>query len=342
MGSVKDLSIIEPATKTNPGIGRFTFSDRYSVFDWGEMPDQIPDKGTAIALLGSYFLEQLQSVGIPTHLRGLVADDTVYSLFDLPEPSNIQEVELFRVIKPELKGETYDYSHYTADMGGILIPLEIIYRNSLPAGSSVFKRLDRGDITPQDLGLNAMPVADQRLDEPILDVSTKLEITDRYLTWDEAQRISALAEDELFNLKQLTMMINQMISTEFEKIGLVNEDGKIEVAFNHGREIVVVDVLGTLDECRFTYNGVPVSKEIARIHYRGSEWHKAIEKAKKEDRQHWKEICPLQPEPLPADLKNAIANVYRSVTNQITGREWFPDVPAFHDVMHACVRYMNV
>jgi hypothetical protein len=36
----------------------------------------------------------------------------------------------------------------------------------------------------------------------------------------------------------------------------------------------VVDVVGTLDECRFTftYEGLHVSKEIARIYYRRTEW----------------------------------------------------------------------
>ena len=42
MGSVKDLKTLQPATKSEYGQGIFSFSDRYSVFDWGEMPDTIP------------------------------------------------------------------------------------------------------------------------------------------------------------------------------------------------------------------------------------------------------------------------------------------------------------
>ena len=45
MGSVKDLIIVKNPTQKNMGIGKFIFSDRYSVFDWGEMPDQIEEKG---------------------------------------------------------------------------------------------------------------------------------------------------------------------------------------------------------------------------------------------------------------------------------------------------------
>jgi phosphoribosylaminoimidazole-succinocarboxamide synthase len=77
MGSVKDLKILKRATPDNPGQARFIFSDRYSVFDWGKMPDHIHYKGAAIALLGAYFFEKLEEIDIPTHYAGLVEDNTV-------------------------------------------------------------------------------------------------------------------------------------------------------------------------------------------------------------------------------------------------------------------------
>ncbi|GAG55731.1 unnamed protein product, partial [marine sediment metagenome] len=40
-GSVKDLEILSRPEDNKMGIGRFHFSDRYSVFDWGEMPDHL-------------------------------------------------------------------------------------------------------------------------------------------------------------------------------------------------------------------------------------------------------------------------------------------------------------
>ena len=54
------------------GVGRFRFSDRYSVFDWGEMPDHIDGKGAALCLMGAYCFEQLEQKGVKTHYRGLV------------------------------------------------------------------------------------------------------------------------------------------------------------------------------------------------------------------------------------------------------------------------------
>ena len=70
MGSVKDLEVIKKPTPEAMGIGRFHFSDRYSVFDWGEMPDHIGAKGAALCLMGAYCFEQLEKKGVKTHYRG--------------------------------------------------------------------------------------------------------------------------------------------------------------------------------------------------------------------------------------------------------------------------------
>lgn len=333
MGSVKDLQIIKPANEKELGVGRFIFSDRYSVFDWGEMPDQIANKGASIAILGSYFFERLEKSGVATHYIGAIENGIAKKLSELSAPSNAIEVKILNVVKPALTGNTYDYSAYQKPRGGILIPLEVIYRNSLPAGSSVFKRLERGETTFQELGLKEAPKPDQKCEPAILDVSTKLEITDRYMSWNEAREIAGLSEKELTALKTLTQNINKMITEEFAKIGLTNEDGKIELGFTMDRKLMMVDVFGTLDECRFTYDGIPVSKEIARIYYRKSQWFKDCEEAKKKDRQNWKKICASKPEPLPKELKDAIAGVYMAVTNEITGKEWFKNVPPLKEIL---------
>ena len=33
----------------------FEFSDRYSIFDWGQMPDLLTDKGASLAFMGWFF-----------------------------------------------------------------------------------------------------------------------------------------------------------------------------------------------------------------------------------------------------------------------------------------------
>ncbi|MBI5417508.1 phosphoribosylaminoimidazolesuccinocarboxamide synthase [Candidatus Poribacteria bacterium] len=337
MGSVKDLRVLREATPLAHGKGRFIFSNRYSVFDWGEMPDLIDFKGEAITILAAYFFEKLEQMNIPTHYLGLVEDLTSKKLPEIKKPTNTMEVQLLRVIRPELKTDQYDYAVYRALKGCFLVPLEVIYRNYLPPGSSVFRRLKDNEATLKDLGLSSNPEPNQKLDKSIFDVSTKLEVTDRYLKWSEAQFIAGLNDDEMKNLKNLLNTVNDLITKEFSKINLINEDGKIELGFDQDRRLMIVDVLGTLDECRFTSSfnpGVPISKEITRIYYRNTDWYNATQEAKKTDLQHWKEICKIKPEPLPPRLKLLISQVYCACTNQITEREWFTNIPPLNDILN--------
>ncbi|HOP95099.1 MAG TPA: phosphoribosylaminoimidazolesuccinocarboxamide synthase [Dictyoglomaceae bacterium] len=326
MGSVKDLIILENPKEHSLGRGRFVFSDRYSVFDFGEMPDHIEDKGKAICIATSYFFERLENMGIKTHYIGIVEDDKVKSLSELKSPSNIMEFKMVRVLKPDLSNGVYDYSIFKKEKLNFLIPLEVIYRNSLPEGSSVFRRLKEGNLKIENLGLSKIPSPGEKLEKPIVDFSTKLEINDRYLSKDEAREISGLSEEEFRNLIDSTLFIDDMITKEGEKIELINEDGKVEFAFDLERNFILVDAVGTLDECRFTYNSIPISKEIARIFYRKTEWYKEIEEAKKKDRFHWKDYVGNPPK-LPRELKDLVSMIYKAYANELTGKEWFDTYP---------------
>ncbi len=328
MGSVKDLKIIDQPGDNKSGFGLFTFSDRYSVFDWGEMPDQITNKGKALCIIGAYFFEKLQESGIECHYRGLVNDrGNVRHLKNIMNAPSNMAVNLYRVIRPNEQEGSYDYTGFRGVSENFLIPLEVIYRNRLPEGSSVFKRLAEGTASLAGLGLGKMPSPGDVLDRPILDVSTKLEATDRYLDWSEAKSISGLSDLKFSSMKKFMEEINSIITHEVGKIGLVNEDGKLEFAVNDAGTVVVVDVLGTPDECRFTYNGVHVSKELARVYYRGSEWHREVEEAKKKDRTAWKSLVTKEPPRLPATMARLISGMYQAVANELTGTRWFPVGP---------------
>jgi phosphoribosylaminoimidazole-succinocarboxamide synthase len=178
-----------------------------------------------------------------------------------------------------------------------------------------------------------MPVPGQDLEKPLLDVSTKLESSDRYMNWIEAQEISHLSNQEMDEIKKITLLINQLITEEAKKMGLKYEDGKIELAFDEQRKLLVVDVLGTLDECRFTFEGMPVSKEIARIYYRKTDWYKELMEAKKQYGLNWKEKVSTKPSPLPVDLKRLISMTYCAFTNEITGREYFKNILPIREVL---------
>jgi phosphoribosylaminoimidazole-succinocarboxamide synthase len=332
MGSVKDLEIINKPTIDSMGIGRFHFSDRYSVFDWGEMPDRIGAKGAALCLMGAYCFEQLERKGVKTHYRGLVgANGKAVKLSSLKQPESVMEVSIVNVYKPKSSVNNgkvvHDYSMYTTSLKNCLIPLEIIYRNGLPEGSSVFKRLEQGKITSKDLGLDHYPKPGEQLTKPIFDVSTKLEETDRYITWQEAQKIAGLTDKELAEITDVLVKADETITAMASQAGLKNEDGKIELAFDENRNLMVVDVVGTLDECRFTYDGMHVSKEIARQFYKKTEWYNDLEEAKKEAEakgiQDWKSLCKSQPPKLDPKLKTIISEMYMAAANEMTGHKLF-------------------
>jgi len=341
MGSVKDLEVLEHPSSNKSGRGRFIFSDRYSVFDWGEMPDHISNKGKSLCISAAYFFEKLESMGIKTHYLGLVEDGQTKRISGVKNPVNIMEVKLFRVLKPTKTADGYDYSVYKKEEGSLLVPLEVIFRHSLPAGSSVFKRFEKGELALKELGLEKMPVPGEDLKKPFLDVSTKLEESDRYLGWEEAQKIANLSDNELEEIKRVTLSINQLIGQEANKIGLKYEDGKIEFAFDEDRNLVVVDVLGTLDECRFTFKEMPISKEIARLYYRKTPWFKELMDAKKKDEFNWKNKVNLSPPPLPPRLKELISMAYAAFTNEMTKKEWFGGILPIQEILREISGILN-
>lgn len=347
MGSVKDLEVIQKPTSTAMGIGRFLFSDRYSVFDWGEMPDHIESKGAALCLMGAYCFEQLEAKGVKTHYRGLVdTNGEVVKVNKLEQPSSIMEVALVNVYRPKastVNGKVvHDYSGYTSTLKNCLIPLEIIYRNGLPEGSSVFRRLQQGKITIEELGLDHQPTPGETLAKPIFDVSTKLEETDRYVTWVGAQKIAGLTDRELTDVKAVLFKSDETITNVASKAGLKNEDGKIELALDDKRQLMIVDVVGTLDECRFTFDGVHVSKEIARQFYKKTQWYIDLEQAKKDAEaqgiQDWKALCRSQPPKLDPKLKTIISQMYMAVANEMLNLKMF-DVPKLAQVINSYKEY---
>jgi len=345
MGSVKDLQILKEPKEREMGIARFVFSDRYSVFDWGEMPDHIKNKGAVLCLMAAYCFEKAEEQGIKTHYRGLIRKDgKLVRLDEIEEPTNIMEIDLVRVIYPRFLDGEYDYSMFTPELVNFLLPLEIIYRNGLPEGSSVFKRLEKGEISLEDLGLTSYPKPGERLEKPIFDVSTKLEESDRYITWKEAQKIAGLKDSEVEEIKKLLLKVNDLITKIAEKANLTNEDGKIELAFDPKRELMLVDVIGTLDECRFTYRRLNVSKEIARQFYKNTNWYKDVENAKKIAKERgikeWKKLCRSKPEKLPFELKKIIEDMYASAANAFLGKNIF-DVPKLEDVIKSYEEFIT-
>ncbi len=322
MGSVKDLLVMKEPGESS-GLGRFVFSNRYSVFDYGEMPDKIEGKGASLCMLSAFFFEKLEEEKITTHYLGLVEEGKLKRFDEVNEPSNVMEIKLVRVVHPEKVNGTYDYSIFSKLGGNFLLPLEIIYRNSIPEGSSLLRRIKEGEVKPEDFGLKEIR-PNMRLEKPIIDFSTKLEDVDRYLRYEEAQNISGLSAEEFEELKKVALRVDELITKYVSRAGIENEDGKIEVAFDENRNFMVVDAIGTPDECRFRFQDFEVSKEFLRKYYRKTEWYERVKKFKGED--NWRELAGAPPK-LPEEIRDLVSDLYKSLCNEITGKKLFDSPP---------------
>ncbi|MFC7131049.1 phosphoribosylaminoimidazolesuccinocarboxamide synthase [Haloferax chudinovii] len=333
MTSVKDFRVEEEPTATDLGRGRFVFSDRYSVFDWGEMPDHVPNKGASLCLMGAYNFELLDVNHVPTHYLGVVEDGEVKELGECGSPPTEMAIELTQVPDlPHVDGD-YDYDAYHEAAGdNYLIPLEIVFRNTVPVGSSLRRRGE-----PADYGLDADEWPDEAvsLPEPVVEFSTKYEEQDRYLSREEADDIAGKVD--LDRLEELALAVNHVLTERAETAGFDHEDGKIECLYHDGT-VKVGDVVGTFDENRFSYGGQQVSKEVVRQYYKRvqPEWVAAVKDAKAEaietGEPNWRENCAVEPDNLPADIVEALSALYCAGTNAYVAHDWF-DAPAVEDAV---------
>jgi phosphoribosylaminoimidazole-succinocarboxamide synthase len=354
MTSVKEFVIEEAATPERTGRGRFAFTDDYSVFDWGKMPDPIPGKGASLCAMGAANFELLEAEGVPTHYRGVVSDGEVVELEAADDPPREMAIDLSRVPDLPHEGRTYDYDAFHAEAGeNYVVPLEIVFRNTVPVGSSLRGRADPADF---GLGFDAWPDEAVDLPEAVVEFSTKFEESDRYLSRDEADRIAGAADID--DLEATARAVNRLVTERADEAGLKHEDGKIECIYvdsgapqtprANGEavsgEVRVADVVGTFDENRFSYDGQQVSKEVVRQYHKREqpEWVAAVDeakdRAKAEDVADWRELCERDPEPLPESVVEAMSDLYCGGANAYLGRDLF-DAPS---LAHAVERVRDL
>lgn len=342
MTSVKEFRVAEAATETAVGRGRFRFTDAYSVFDWGQMPDAIPQKGAALCLTGATTFELLESAGVPTHYRGVGdADGPIRSLADATEPPREMAISLVRVPElPHRGADGYDYEAFHAAAGdNYLVPLEIVFRNAVPVGSSLRRRRD-----PRAVGLDRETWPDEpvELPEPVVEFSTKFEERDRYLDRETADEIAGRASVD--RLAELARTVNDVVTERAAAAGLTHQDGKIECYWVDG-EVGVADVAGTFDENRFGYEGRQVSKEVIRQYYKREHpaWVEAVSEAKERADEaevaDWRPLCEREPPALPGKVVETAANLYTAGANAYAagdpeGSEWF-EAPSLAEAVAA-------
>lgn len=267
----------------------FKFSDRYSVFDWGEMPDHLEGKGTSLAEFTRILYAELAKNGIKHHL--------------VPSVTRNNEIEVtpFTVVRD---------GSPISNLQNVFIPLEVIFRLGYAKGSSLKKKKSEADW--KDAGYDRVYSELEMFTTPMIEFTTKLERFDRPLTHDEARELSGLNENEWNGLISITKSVALILKNTFEKSGITLWDGKIELAagsmIGSDREIILVDSIGP-DELRLTKNGIQLSKEIIRQYYRQTEWYSQLEKVKEKHGVDFKEYISAPPA-LPKEFKSSVEEMY--------------------------------
>jgi phosphoribosylaminoimidazole-succinocarboxamide synthase len=346
-GSVKNVRGLVSAPEL-----LFEFSDRYSVFDWGEMPDELEGKGIALAQMGRAFFSYLEN---PKNWKDLSTSQVLHEKFSKEYLDKIFGSKIFQeycekgvnhhallessdagpflkvknvaVLRPPLKDGKYQYKVYQDKPLNALVPLEIIFRMGLPPGNSLSKRLGKDLTKWRAFGFKEIPEEGEFLATPFIDFSTKLEKGDRYLPYEEAQTIAGLNNTEWTTLLEMAGLVALNLYHFHKKLGLELWDGKIEVAFSdkalNNRSFMLVDSIG-IDELRLLYEGKSFSKEFLREVYKKTPWYEFLEVSKKEaahGAEDFKAICLGKyhsgPEALPKEVKDKAESVYKSYCNTV-------------------------
>ena len=280
----------------------FTFTDNISVFD-KIIPSLIPYKGETLCREGVYWFERAKRMGVQTHFLEYI-------------PPNGMLVKKVDILQPE------DITNQTRRH---LIPLEFICRWYV--AGSLYDRVKDGEVSISALGFGSGHQVEygEPLPEPFLEVSTKLEKTDRLLDKSSALNISKLSASEYEEAIEMILRIDEDIKKCVEPRGLIHVDGKKELAFDEDRQIMVVDVYGTADEDRFwdksRYESgefVDLSKEYVRQYYRATGYKDELYGARSKGRSE-----PEIPG-LPSDIIDKTSKIYVKLYEMITGEKFKP------------------
>lgn len=280
----------------------FRFSNNISVFD-KVIPSSIPYKGETLCREGVYWFKRAEKMDIKTHFEEYIPPDGML----------VKKVD---IIQPE---------NLSRQSRRCLIPLEFICRWYV--AGSLYDRIKEGQVGAGDVGFDSghKVVYGEPLPEPFLEVSTKLEKTDRLLSREQALEISGLSPAEFEAAREVVLKIDEDIGRNVEKRGLIHVDGKKELALDEERQIMVVDVYGTADEDRFWDKAryeqgefVDLSKEYVRQYYRQIGYKDQLYAARA--------AGAIEPDipALPEDVIRNTRDIYVKLFEMITGEKFKP------------------
>ena len=308
-GSVKNLYLDDDGEHI-----WFEFTDDYSVFDWGKMPDPIFGKGEILARLGEWFFQYMEREE-SWRRAGLAGDAAIEPWLPVrhhfvKRQGNrimVKKVDIPELPPGSVGGQlVYDYGFATTPRQ--LIPLEVIFRFGVPAGSSL---LDRKDWYPFDIFEGA------EFDRPLIEFSTKLESKDRMISYQEAALILKGRTELLAQIHGKTQAVARLLQSVFRERGLKLWDGKLEWALIDG-EVTMVDSIGP-DELRVGIGNATFDKQFLRNFYLGSDWDDALGRGKALARERglddWKSIVEKElgskPQNLAEPYRAAAEALYR-------------------------------
>lgn len=305
------------------------FSDRYSVYGWGEMPDHLQGKGVALGFMAWFFFDFLGRSdnwrgfdvpaalaagdvykraclqGLPHHMIGLAGGDLKPLSLDreILSPSKLLLVRALRM--PEttttVRDENFaiDYAVYKARPADVLMPLEIVF--SLPAGAEM----------------------------PALSYFTKYEDERREITdAAQAQELCGLNDAEFSQMTQAAQLVALRLRDCLKGIGLDLAGGRLQFAAGLEtagvRSMMLADAIGP-DELTIQASGIRLSKEVLQGNYRGTTWLAAVEKSKaiaaERGEKDWKKICAeefkAQPPLLSPIVKERAGMIYQSLSRAL-------------------------
>jgi len=277
----------------------YRFTDNISVFD-KIIPSQIPRKGETLCKTSAHWLQAAENIGMHTDFKELTS----------PNEMLVQRVDVIE-----------DYSKLDQNTKNYLIPLEVICRHYL--AGSMHDRIKKGKVDAKKMGFPSQSVEyGTPFPEPLLEFTTKLEKVDRPVTEEEALEISGLTKTELDDIKETTLKLDELMSTEVGKRGLLHVDGKKEYAFDQERRLMLIDTFGTADEDRWwdkkEYDEgrfVELSKEHVRQHYRRTGYHTALTEAREKGERE-----PDIP-PLPDKVVDEVSTLYVEMYKRLTGKD---------------------
>lgn len=315
--STKNLEIVVPPTAAREGVGVFEYTDNFTVFHYGRMPDPIPGKGEAICRMAVFNFGMLEAAGIRTHFRRFIAPNRIeFTLVQVPEPGT---------------------GPFNPQAGNYLVPVQVLFRNELPQGSSIHRRLASGALTPAEVGLSRIPAVGEQLRQPVVEYATMFEEVNRFIGRSEARRLSGMSDEQIQTMCDITVRVDEVLTRHAAEAGLSLSDGKAEFLLSSDAHLVLADSPGTPDESRLLFNGAHCGKQILRNWYVNNGLEIPVPRliAKGVPRHRWP-----KPAPLPAGFLPVMSDLYRSLSEAWTGeRLW--NAPSLDDATRTATRVIG-